>query len=214
MTLITRIHTQEGIVLAADSRSTFVYDDGRASDWQDRTQKVYLVGRNVGIAFSGFTHSDALGIHLPTTLQEFAGRYEERQLYDPGEIRAQLAEFVERQVGLNRLSKEEHEAMFLVTGYGGNGAVARKTILFSSHERYFVWHNDQPDVLLMGDAEGYEVFERYQDSARPDLRTVEQAVTFVNVAYGVVASRTDRVGGPVDVLVLRPDGAEWRQRKA
>jgi hypothetical protein len=214
VTLIARVHTEEGIVLAADSRSTFVYEDGRSSDWQDVTQKVFQVGCNVGIAFSGFTHSDVPRIHIPTTLQEFARQYDPMRTYDPANIRSQLADTLDRQVGLKRLSRQEHEAMFLVTGYGAEAqGAARKSILFSSHENYFVWHNEQPDVLLMGDADGYDAFEEYRYSVRPDLRTVDQAVAFVNSAYLVVASRTNLVGGAVDVLVLRPDRATWRQRK-
>lgn len=135
MTRIARVYTEEGIVLSGDSRSTFVYEDGRPSDWQDVTQKVFQVGSNVGIAFSGFTYSDTPRIHIPSTLQEFARQFDPMQTYDPADIRQQLAE------------------------------------------------------------------------------TIEQGVAFVNSAYRVVASQTQLVRGPVDMLVLRPEGATWRQRK-
>ena len=127
MTIAIAVSVSEGLVLAADSRTTRwqqTRDDRLAEVLTDQAVKVFPLGRRAGAATYGRSHLGGL------TIAGVAGRFELGRPERPGDICALIAEFeayldriepAEAATAGSRTPQQDDSIGFLVAGYGRDG---------------------------------------------------------------------------------------------
>lgn len=235
MSLVITLHVREGIVMAADSRLTLNQraerEDGPvlklAVGQSDSNTKLFLAPNEVGI--STFGSAAIQGVPIAGFIESF---FDERLgADDPVEETARkLLEFFREQEPIP-------ESSFHVAGYSRLEGELRQQVwridvaedemreVSSGEKEGAAWGGDvdilarliQPVATLDDDG---EIDERLPDYKIPwAFFTLQDAIDFAIFAMRSTIDairfepRPKTVGGPIDVLVIRPTGTEWIQRK-
>ena len=243
MSLIITIHTNEGIIMASDSRTTFnkrdfsPLPDGKGAiitndhgiHYSDTTNKTFLTKNNVGISTCG---AAAIG-GKPVTgyIEEFINTKiaSDAQVSDVATLI--LKEF--------RNFKPIPDIIFHVAGYEVENNVLRQRFY-----RVFVAVNKKSeiDVASQGaawngeteilsriinpywsevkQADGTVTYERHNAPSIPwNFFSLQDAIDFSKYAMNTTIEtmrfqeRLKTVSAPIDILAIKPTGAFWVQKK-
>lgn len=231
MSFIIAIHVSEGFVMASDSRITFTSTEPPINGIQtvklgthisDTTYKTFLTPNNVGISTCG---EASLNNH-PIT----------------GDIEAYMTTHVNENVEQMKDSirsyfrniKQDLNTTFILTGYLINDEgryiphcyrvnIANDSVEDCSNS-YAIWDGERDvmsrlaTALYIKDETG-----NFQEHHRNDILwqyfTLQDAIDFARYAVQVTIDTmrfqktVKTVGGPVDILVIRPEGGRWISRK-
>ena len=239
MSFVITIAVREGIVMAADSRLTLTFKDPNFTDpnskverlisvpQSDATNKLFLAQNRIGI--STFGAGDINGVPISGFIESFI------RTIGPDNNPEQVADSIKdyfRGIAPNL------DAWFHIAGYsdsqGGDqlGEAWRihvkgnlKQPIIARGNQVPVW-NGELDIMnrLMADVQ-FRWSENDQFSPLPkylipfNYFTLQDAVDFAVFAVRTTIDtmrflpRLRTVGGPIDVLVIKPDGAHWPSQK-
>jgi len=230
MSLIVTVYTHEGIVMAADSRLTLnakVLQDGKPNktisfDFSNATQKIFRTRKNVGISTCG--KADIQHRPIAGYIEAFAAENVDTNVDDLAQ--QLLIHF--------RALKPDLNTVFHVTGYTEDRqqrvyivAVAQnKVVKVNPHGEQGATWDGETDVLTriintswLSDDKGnpgqqlplYRIpweFFSLQDAT--DFAVFAMSTTIGAIRF---QNRIKTVGGPIDILIVKPQEAFWLQRK-
>jgi hypothetical protein len=235
MTFIIVVAVREGIVMASDSRLTLnsTKQEGEKQIIQmalagsDSNNKLFLTPSNVGILCAG--QADINGVPIAGYLETFINEDLSQNNYEIDAIPGRLLEFF--------LKFEKPPAsVFLIGGYKKKENtfeqqiwdvnVSTKTCKrINDPNNCWVSWNGEADILtcLVNPTALKQTNGTYNDIPFHPIEfnffTLQDAIDFSLYAVRVTTdtmrfqTRAKTVGGPVDVLVLKPNEAKWIQRK-
>ncbi len=243
MSLIITIHTNEGIVMASDSRTTFSKQDfsplpgGKGAiitnqqgiHYSDTTYKTFVASNNAGISTCG----DAAIRGKP-----IAG-YIEDFIHNNIAPKTRISEIPQMLMEKFRAFSPVPNIIFHVAGYE-----LEEEIPTQKFYRVFIFTEQiiEIDVLSQGAAWNgeTEILSRIISTYWTENRAKEGEVTYVKhdapqipwnffslqdaIDFSTYAMKTTietmrfqerpkTVGGPIDILVIKPAGARWIARK-
>lgn len=233
MSFIIAVHVKEGIVLASDSRQTCsitVREDNltikkvgtRISDTVDKT---FLCPHNIGISTCGDASIE--GTPIGGYIEEFI-RTRINESTDVADVPNMLIDFFHS-------IPEIPNTSFLVAGYLlENGTKVQKVYWLNVLSREISpidtssqgakWGGETKTLskiiqnTYMRDSDGKEL-PLGATSFSWNLFTLQDAIDFAQYAVDVTiktmhySDQVETVGGPIDILVIKPDSAFWIQHK-
>ena len=229
MSLIVTVYTHEGIVMAADSRLTLnakVSQDGKpreiSFDFSNATQKIFCTTGNVGVSTCGAADIQ----HKP-----IAG-YIEAFAAENGN--ANVDDLAQQLLTHFRALKADLNTVFHVSGYTKDRqqriyvvAVAQNKVMQVNLEgaQGAKW-DGETDVLTriinaswVSDDQGKPSQQLPLYPIPWEFFSLQDAVDFavfaMSMTIGAIRfqNRIKTVGGPIDILVVKPQEAFWVQRK-
>lgn len=236
MTFIITLYVREGIVMASDSRLTF-HSKQQEEDSQiiqlavgltDSHQKLFLGAGNIGIATFGAAEVE--GVPIAGYIESFMDEYLAQGDYSVEEVPPTILEYFRALPG-------PPNAGFIVAGYQTVEGIAEQHVWetlvgienvkkVNKPNTYGAWWRGETDILARlvqpvghQGAEGtFKPLPHYHIQWR--FFTLQDAIDYA--IYAVRATidtmrfqpRPKTVGGPIDVLVIKPNEAFWVQRKA
>ncbi len=238
MSFIITLHVREGIVMASDSRLTFTQTRRQKEGNQvvqmgvgfsDSNYKTFLTPQQIGISMAG--QASIQGAPLSGYIESF--------IHDQlGDKEVSLAQAAEQLLDYFLGFEKPPETMFHVAGYEDVGHTPQQQIWqvnVAQDKVQQVNRKDQPGLLWGG--EGDILARIIKPVAIRDARdeskynplpyhripfeyfTLQDAIDFAIYAMRTTIDsirflpRPKTVGGPIDVLVIKPDQAFWIQRK-
>jgi len=237
MSFVITLYVREGIVMAADSRLTLntTRDEGGkqvvsvAVAQSDSNYKLFLAPGNVGISTYGA--ADIHGVPIAGFIESFIQEQLADHTLPPSEASASLLAFFQK-------FSPPPDTQFHVAGYAFNGGSAEQQVWSVNIRGKIVSRLNPPgeqgaswggegDILsriLMPmaevDPQGKMVRQAPFFPIPWQFFTLQDAIDFAvfSVRSTIEAirfqPRPKTVGGPIDVLVLKPNVAHWVQRKA
>jgi hypothetical protein len=237
MSLIITLHGEEGIVMASDSRITInnttlingVSTVNIGISQSDSIYKIFQAAEHIGISYCG--ESTLAGIPLAGYVEGFIRKKIEEEKIGLDEVPASLVTYFK---GLQNVP----DTVFHVAGYTLTEGVAIqkiwRVILKSEliHEivpktqlRGAIW-NGEMDILSriiqnnIFFKEPNGIYSPLPSFVIPfDIFTLQDMIDFAVYAICTTSDsmrfqmRPKTVGGPVDVLVIKPSGSSWIQKK-
>jgi hypothetical protein len=235
MTLIIVVAVREGIVLASDSRLTLsaTKQEGdkqvvqMAIAGSDSNSKLFLTPSNVGILCAG--QAEIKGVPIAGHLDSFINEELSQNKFDIDEIAGKLLEFFLK-------FENPPSSTFILAGYKKNENifeqhiwdvnVAAKTCRrINDPNKCWVSWNGEADILnrLVNPTALKQANGTYNDLPFHPIEftffTLQDAIDFSLFAVRATIdtmrfqTRAKTVGGPVDILVIKPKEAKWIQRK-
>ncbi len=237
MSLIITVYVREGLVMAADSRLTLTIPrtvpGGQAHTLSltasDSAKKLFLAPNNVGIATCGT--ADIGGVPIAGFVESFIVERLKPQPHTVHEVAHSLAAYMlSAGIGPN--------TVFHVAGYEALSSGALEQVLLQVNPAASQVVQLNPSGLQGANWNGeIDILQRLlnevsltQPSGQPSVAlpafgvpfeffTLQDAIEFAD--FGIRSTietlrfqaREKTVGGPVDVLVIRPDSAEWIRQK-
>lgn len=236
MSFIITVVTQEGVVMASDSRLTI--NNSRKVDGADITDsavsqsdtsyKTFLTSSGIGISMFGA--ASVKGVPLSGYIDEFISE-KVTATTSIEELPSLLASYMKSlpeplDTGFHiagYMKQEGKKIPYVSRLYAFNGNVVN--VVPAQQLRGAIWDGESdvmirvlnPDIFLRTPDEQYQQMASY--GIPFDMFTLQDAIDFS--VYAVRATidtmrfqlRYKTVGGPVDVLVIKPDQAMWLQRK-
>ncbi len=233
MSFIIVVYTNEGIVMASDSRTTYTttktLDDGTKEKQigvqiTDSTNKIFLCNKFVGLSTCGTASIN--GMPISGYIEKFIATSfnEDSSVEDVANNILQYFTAIEPSLNTN----------FIVAGYNkatSNPSISR--VYVASKEIIPVKNPNNPGVVWDGEADILkrlvkDVSLKNQDGTYSDLDmfpigynyfTLQDAIDFAEYAVDVTIKtmffqdRVKTVGGPIDILAIKPSGAVWIKRK-
>lgn len=233
MSFIITVYTNEGIVMASDSRITYTntitLPNGTIKERvgiqiTDSTYKTFLCNNHVGISTCGA--SSIKGSPISGYIEQFiAERVNEDSSVE--DIVQQVVDYfssVAPSLGTN----------FIVAGYNKNDPLPHISRVYISTKSVFpIQDTSNSGVVWDGEADILRrliknVAIKNPDGTYSDLDvfpidynffTLQDAINFAEYAVDVTIKtiffqdRVKTVGGPIDILIIKPSGASWIQRK-
>ena len=159
MTIAIAVSVSEGLVLAADSRTTRRQqsgDDRLAEILTDNAVKIFPLGRRAGAVTYGRSHLRGL------TIAGVAGRFEVRRPDLPGDVSAVIAEFeaylgqiepAEEAAAGSRAPRADDSVGFLVAGFGTDGTGRIYEIRWPERETHLLSTTEAPNYHWRGQGE-------------------------------------------------------------
>ena len=238
MSFVITLFVREGIVMASDSRLTLnnTVQQGAggprivqlAVGQSDSSYKIFLAPNNIGI--STFGGADIQGVPMAGYIESFISEKLSNAKHEVNDVAKQLLEY------FTKLSSPP-DTQFYVAGYVTEAGKRQQHVWHVSVSRKSVERKNPPDqqgaqwggeadilnrltqAVGMLDAQG-NLTERIPSLGIPfQFFTLQDAIDFAVYAVKVTADsirfqpRAKTVGGPIDVLVIKPDDAFWVQRK-
>ena len=229
MSLIVTVYTHEGIVMAADSRLTLtakVPQDGNPKkisfDFSNATQKIFCTTGNVGISTCGAADIQ----HRP-----IAG-YIEAFAAEKGN--ASVDDLAQQLLTYFRALKADLNTVFHVSGYTEDRQQRVYVVAVAQNQVRQVnpdgaqgakW-NGETDVLTriinaswLSDDKGKPGQQLPLYPIPWEFFSLQDAVAFavfaMSATIGAIRfqNRIKTVGGPIDILVVKPQEMSWVQRK-
>jgi hypothetical protein len=233
MTFIIVLYVREGIVIASDSRLTLntTSQEGErqvvkmAVAESDSNSKLFLTSSKVGIATLG--QADIQGVPIAGYVESFI---KENLSND-----AQVDEIPQRILKYFRDLSQSLDTTFVVTGYKKNSNTWEQQVWEVKVSKNSAARVDEPgsqgaywggegDVLSrllqpvgINSNEGFQPYPNYP--IQFGYFTLQDAIDYSIYAVKVTIDtmrfhpRPKTVGGPIDVLVIKPDEAIWVQKK-
>lgn len=237
MSLIVTVHVGEGIVVAADSRTTYHMTwkkegerktaaiEQMGAHYSDTANKIFLTANQVGIAVCGDLALD----NMPITgeIEHFVREYGHLSVEDvPREL---LDYFRNLRANLN--------TFFFVAGYPGGDddrpciyqvhvKENRISTIDTTHQG--AAYSGETDIISRITGNVYVKVPNGQDGGYArhtnfpilwQYFTLQDAIDFAQYAIKTTIdtmkfqSRIKSVGGEIDILVIKPEGARWIAKK-
>lgn len=233
MSFIIAVHVKEGIVLASDSRTTYTQTTKVGNQTTvkigthttDTTNKTFLCPNNIGISTCG----DASLCGTPIT------GYIEAFIREKVTDSTDIANVPQMLIDYFNSTAEVPDTNFIVAGYSTSGNVTTQCIYTLNVKSKSV---DSVDTAFQGarwDGETQTLSKIIQNTYMKDskgkeiplgktevswgLFTLQDAIDFAQYAVDVTiktmhySNVVETVGGPIDILVIKPDTAFWIQHK-
>jgi hypothetical protein len=235
MTFIIVVAVREGIVMASDSRITLnnTRQEGEkqviqmAISQSDSNSKAFLTHSNIGIFTCG--DADIQGVPIAGYIESFINEILIPVNYEVDQVPEKLLEYF-------RKFPEIPKTIFTVAGYKKTGNIFQQHVWevnvsaniakrLNNPEECWVSWSGETDVLtrLNNDVAVMQADGTYQPLASYPVEfgffTLQDAIDYCLYAVRVTIdtmrfqARPKTVGGPVDVLVLKPNEAKWIQKK-
>ena len=235
MSFIITVHTNEGIIMASDSRTThnntFLRPEGILEcqvgvQVTDTVYKTFLCQGRIGISTCGAASINGLPI---------AG-YIENCISTKTDNTSTVESVSQGLLDYFSQFTPVPATIFIVAGYDKETLTPQVNRVFVSEQEHtiqaipvqqssgVIW-NGESDILsrLIG-----SVFQKSDDGTYTELThydisynffTLQDAINFAEYAVDVTIrtmsfqNRVKTVGGPIDILAIKPDGAFWIKRK-
>jgi hypothetical protein len=229
MSLVVTVYVPSGIVMAADSRMTVL----RTEDHEEGEQKV-RVQQQLVLSDSAYKVVDLHAVQAGMSLydsgvidnqpvESHVRRFEEEALAPGDDVRAVSDKFL-------RYVQGRHQGVnvgFHVAGYRVEGKASVPYVLVghTTRDKEIRRVNAAEDgslhygVVRSGDTlvANRLIDENYLPlfAAMPLQDAIDYAVHLIRTTIDTLRfePRYPSVGGPIDVLVLKPEGMQWVQRK-
>lgn len=243
MSLIITVHTNEGIVMSSDSRTTFnrqdfsPLPDGKGAiitklqgvHYSDTTYKTFLAPNNVGISTCGA--AAIAGKPVTGYIEDFISHNISRD--------TKVAEVAEKMLLEFRKYNPIPDITFHIAGYERNDdAICQKFYqVFAAKNEVVEMDVTSQGASWSGESEilarilspywvrveGKDGTARYKQQNPPAISwnffSLQDAVDFSMYAMNTTIEtmrfqvRLKTVGRPIDILAIKPTGAFWIQRK-
>lgn len=232
MSLVVTLNIREGIVIAADSRLTLNATNTQPDNQiihvaigiSDNNRKLFTTPNNIGIA--AFGQADIQGVPIAGFIDTFIA------LLPPGHTTQQVArDILQHFSAMNPVPKTS----FHVAGYNSSVPPSQEVWIVDVANNK-IDQQVKPDTQGMAFGGEADVVARLMQpvalqspdntwQALPPVSvpinffTVQDAIDFavylIRTTIDTIRfqSRPKTVGGPIDVLVIRPGGYEWVSRK-
>lgn len=230
MSLIICVHVEEGIVLASDSRASFNKQNGNMSligvHSTNTANKTFLCSNNVGISacgdasiqgkpISGFIEAfirekikvDTDIEDMPNIIIEYFKNLEPnlKTLFIVAGYKKENEKHIQKIYRIDTLNSKIETMKTDTQGALWNGETLTLTKLIT------------PVYIKKKDEDGYVPLP-ISDIAW-NLYTLQDAIDFAK--YGIKTTMDtmrfqtvpETVGGPIDILVIKPEAAEWLSKK-
>ena len=232
MSFIITVHTNEGIIMASDSRSTYSLtipklDGGTerivGAHTTDTTYKTYLFNSRIGISTCGA--GDVNGVPISGFIEKF------------------IAEKVNADVSVEDTAKSINEFFskvssginvnFIVAGYNKDELFPKVYRVVIANQSVIVQDTSAPGAVWDGETVTLSKLVQPVGVHQPNGQyidlpsyginfqffTLQDAIDFANYAVDVTIKTmafencAKTVGGPIDILAIKPDKAFWIARK-
>lgn len=233
MSFIITVYTNEGIVMASDSRTTYSTTskktDGTTEQQigvqiTDSTYKTFMCNKRIGLSTCGTASINRMPI------AGFIEDFITKRVNDDSTVESVAQELIDFFSDFNPIPNTN----FIVAGYNADDLKQHISRVYVSTKE--VIHTEDPSIPgVLWDGET-DVFQRLvkkmamktDDGTYIDLATYSTGYNFFTlqdaVDYAVYAvdvtiktmffqDRVKTVGGPIDILAIKPSGAFWVQRK-
>lgn len=233
MSFIIAVHVKEGIVLASDSRTTYTQttNDGNkqivriGTHITDTTYKTFLCPNGVGISTCG--DASILGTPITGYIEEFIGANIDKST-DISNIPQLLIQYF-------KTTPVIPDTNFIVAGYKKDNGINIQKIYHLNVKTEWVKEIDTDSQGAKWDGETQILSKIIQNTYMRDsngkeiplgktevswsLFTLQDAIDFAQYAVDVTiksmhySNFVETVGGPIDVLVIKPEESIWIQHK-
>ena len=231
MSFIITVYTNEGIVMASDSRITYTTTtiEGGIERKQigvqitDNTYKTFQYNDRIGISTCGA--SDINGIPIAGYIEKFiASNVEHTHTVEDvaNELLAFFGQFAPKPW-----------TNFIVAGYNAGDLSQHVISVFTGENVIMPRDTTSQGVVWDGETDVFkrlvkQVSLKKEDGTYEDLPcfitgynffTLQDAIDYAEYAVDVTIktmffqNRVKTVGGPIDILVIKPSGSFWVQRK-
>lgn len=192
MSLIIFMETDEGLILAGDSRLSRKTDP----DWhRDDSDKIFNCKNKVGIAYHG--EADINGEPMEKIIKDFIKTVDENDAIE------QILEKMQKYIK----AKGNPESKFYIFGYENS---VKKIFQFNVYDNTIDDMSDGVHGTGGRDEIAWSVLQ-----GRLDIhKTNEEAIQLVNQLYQKTMETIDTVGGAIDILFISINqGISWIQHK-
>lgn len=235
MSLIITLYVREGIVMAADSRLTLKYPRTTAGQTDtlsitssDSAKKLFLAPNNIGIASCG--PADIGGVPIAGFIESFIVEKIKGQSLSVEQVASELKVYfgtlgvrtgtLFHVAGYAKTNETLEQKLFLV-----NPAADTLTQLNQANQQGANW-SGEIDVLqrllnnvALIQSDGSDPVPLPIFGVPFEFFTLQDAIDFAS--YGIRSTidtlrfqaREKTVGGPIDVLVIKPDSSHWIEQK-
>lgn len=232
MSFIISVYTNEGIVMASDSRATYTSTeknpDGTVErrvgvQTTDTTYKTFLCQDRIGISTCGT--ADINGVPIAGYIEEFITK----------ETNAESTVETIAKGLLEHFSKYDPlpATIFVVAGYSQPDLTRQIMRVVVNDNRIDPVDCSSPGATWDGEIDVFykvvkPVAKKMEDGSYVDLPsfgtafnffTLQDAIDYAEYAVDVTIKtmffqiRNKTVGGPIDILAIKPSGGFWIQRK-
>lgn len=232
MSFIITVHTNEGIIMASDSRTTYSNTlkgkDGAiiqriGVQTTDTTYKTFICNSRIGLSTCGTASINSMPI--AGFIENFiAGKVTEDSSIE--EVSQELLTFFSQ---YNPLP----ETNFIVAGYNKNDLKQHINRVYIASKQIVPVTINAPGVIWDGETDTLmrlvqKVALKKPDNTYSDMAfypigynyfTLQDAINFAEYAVDVTIKTmafkdcVKTVGGPIDILAIKPSGVFWVQRK-
>lgn len=232
MSLIITVHTHSGIIMASDSRITRttttdpvngVIEKQIGVQITDTTYKTFICGKAIGLSFCG----DSLINNTPITC------YIEKYISENIKIDDNIENIAENILNYFSSIDSKLDIQFIVAGYNKSDPLPRVNVVYVNSKRIEVIETRNAGITWCGEQDilkriVLDVSLNNEDGTYTNLQsyvipynsfTLQDAINFAEFAIDVTTrtmafqQRVKTVGGPIDILAIKPDGAFWINRK-
>lgn len=233
MSFIITVYTNEGIIMASDSRTTYTntnrlpdgtVERGIGIQITDSTYKTFICNNRVGISTCGA--ATIKGAPIAGHIERFIANNldDDSSVEDVAQSAVEYFSSIAPSIGTN----------FIVAGYNKDDSLPHISRVYISTKNVFPIQNTNiPGAIWDGETDVLqrlikEAALKKEDGAYSDLAsypiafnffTLQDAIDFAEYAVDVTIktmffqTRVKTVGGPIDILAIKPSGAFWVQRK-
>jgi len=238
MSFIITLHTREGIVMASDSRlsiSNTRVENGKtiidqAISQSDNNYKTFLTPDKIGISMFGAATVEG-GIPISGFIETFITEQLATGQSNIDEVPYKLAEFFKAMpkipdtgfhVAGYKVSGKQHEQKVWRV-FALNGQVVE--IVPKQQVLGVIWDGEQDILTRLINQRIHIMDEKGTTTQMPaygipfEMFTLQDAIDFAIYAIKATSDtmrfqlRNKTVGGPIDVLVIKPNDAFWVKRK-
>lgn len=233
MSFIIAVHVKEGIVLASDSRTTYtqtIRNDNITTvkigtHTTDTTNKTFLCSNNIGISTCGAASLD--GTPITGYIEAFI-REHINETTDVVNVPQMLIDYFQTTPVIP-------DTNFIVAGYHLENNIPSQQIIWLNVRSGEITPVDTTAQGARWDGETQTLSKIIQNTYMRNqagaeialgstevswgLFTLQDAIDFAQYAVDVTiktmhySSVVETVGGPIDILVIKPDNAFWIQHK-
>lgn len=233
MSFIIAVYVKEGIVLASDSRTTYTQtiQNGNLTTikigvhFTDTANKTFLCPNNIAIATCG--DSSLAGAPITGYIEAFI-----RENMDQN---SDIADVPQMLIDYFHTTPETPNTNFIVAGYRSENNVLLQKIIWLNVQSGDIspidttasgakWDGETTTLskilqhTYMRDATGAEI-DLGKSEVLWELFTLQDAIDYAQYAVDVTiktmhySNVVETVGGPIDILVIKPDKTFWIQHK-
>lgn len=230
MSFIITVYTNEGIIMASDSRTTYTrtntLPDGRIEkcigvQTTDTTYKTFICNKRIGISTCGT--ADINGKPIAGYIEQFVA--------ENANDDSSVDDISTRLLGFFSQFDPKPDVVFIVAGYNSDNrqcikqiSVAKKSItLVDTSSAGTVWNGESEVFQKVVMPVAIKRDDNYIDLPPRNIGfnffTLQDAIDFAEYAVDITIKTmyfqdyVNTVGGPIDILAIKPRGAFWVQRK-
>ena len=233
MSFIIAVHVKEGMVLAGDSRTTYT-QTAKSGDvttikigthTTDTTNKVFLCPNNIGISTCGDASLD--GVPITGYIESFIREHINQD--------TDIINVPQMLINYFHTTPKVPDTNFLVVGYRLENDIPSQQIFWLNVKDESIspidttfpgarWDGETQTLskiiqnTYMRDEDGKEI-SLGETKVSWGLFTLQDAIDFAQYAVDVTiktmhySSVVETVGGPIDILVIKPERSFWIQHK-